>query len=58
MLITTTKAIRFMSLRLYHWDITQVIQKCEMSTTVSKILASYLKYSVAFITEAATGGVL
>ena len=45
---TTRKAIGFKSLRLNCSDVTQVIQKCEMSTTFSKIL-NILYYSVVFI---------
>ena len=38
----TRKAIGFMVSATNCLNITQVIKKCEMSTTVSKILKSYL----------------
>ena len=46
---TTKKAIGFKSLRLTCLDITQVIEKCEISTNVSKTSTCYLIQSYLLI---------
>ena len=45
--IKTGKAIGFKSLRLNSSDVTQAIQKCEMSTSVSKTLIRH--YPATFV---------